>query len=114
MKILIYLVMILLSGVINQDGFASSCAQGDATHIWIAPQVVKSGIPVNIMAVSTSEPLTELLLIDPQGARQPLETTDQYGWNALAFNCANSPPGERSLSSRGESEWQNAGMPGNF
>ena len=114
MKILIYLVMILLSGVINQDGFASSCVQGDATHIWIAPQVVKAGMPVNIMAVSTSEPIHRIAVDRSARCTTNVRNHSQYGWNALAFNCANSPPGERSLSSRGESEWQNAGMPGNF
>lgn len=75
MNIPIYLAMILLSSVIGQAAFASSCAQGEATHIWIAPQVVEAGTPVKIMAVSTAEPITELLLIDPQGATRALETT---------------------------------------
>ena len=75
MKSPLYLAMIVLSGIIGQSAFASSCVQGNTTHIWITPQVVAAGMPVKIMAVSTFEPLTELLLIDPQGATQPLEIT---------------------------------------
>ncbi len=79
--------MILLSWIISQAGFASGCAQGDKTHIWLAPQVVEAGTPVRIMAVSTSEPLTELLLIDPQGETQALKTTantDGMPWRLTA------------------------------
>jgi len=75
MNIPIYLTMIFLSGVVSQAAFASSCAQGEATHIWIVPQVIEAGAPVKIMAVSTAEIITELLLIDPQGETQVLETT---------------------------------------
>lgn len=75
MNIPLYLVMILLSSVVSQAAFASSCAQGEATHIWIVPQVIEAGAPVKIMAVSTAEIVTELLLIDPQGKTQVLETT---------------------------------------
>src|SRR5665647_544731 len=87
MKILLYPAMIVLSWIISQAGFASSCVQGENTHIWIAPQVVIAGTPVKIMAVSTSEPLTELLLIDPQGKTQVLETTgntDGMPWRLTA------------------------------
>ena len=87
MKIPLSLALIVLSGVISQAGFAASCAQGDKTHIWITPQVVNAGTPVRIMAVSTSEPLTELLLIDPQGVPQPLEitaNTDGMPWYVTA------------------------------
>jgi hypothetical protein len=75
MNIPLYLAMILLSSVVSQAAFASSCAQGEATHIWIVPQVIEAGAPVKIMAVSTAEIVTELLLIDPQGKTQVLETT---------------------------------------
>lgn len=87
MKISVYPAMILLSWVISQAGFASSCMQGDQTHIWISPQVVKAGIPIKIMAVSTSGPITELLLTDPQGATQALEATgntDGMPWHLTA------------------------------
>ena len=87
MKLAYYPAMIVLSWVISQAGFASSCMQGDQTHIWISPQVVNAGIPIKIMAVSTSEPITELVLIDPQGATQALETTgntDGMPWHLTA------------------------------
>ena len=87
MKIPFSLAMILLSWVVSQAGFASSCVQGASTHIWIAPQVIKAGTPVKIMAVSTSEPMNELLLIDPQGATQTLQTTantDGMPWRLTA------------------------------
>jgi hypothetical protein len=87
MKISLYLAVFLLNGLIGQAAFALNCAQGDNTHIWVVPQVVQAGTPVRIMAVSTVEPLTELLLIDPQGAAQPLETTASTGgmpWSATA------------------------------
>ena len=87
MKIFLSLVMISLSWFVSQAGFASSCVQGENTHIWIAPQVGKAGTPIKIMAVSTAEPLTELLLIDPQGAAKALETTANTGgmpWSLTA------------------------------
>ncbi len=87
MKIAFYPAMILLGWIFSQAGFASSCVQGDQTHIWIAPQVVKAGTPVRIMAVSTSKPLTELLLIDPQGETHALKTTantDGMPWRLTA------------------------------
>jgi len=87
MKTPIFLAMIVLSWGISQVGFAASCVQGENTHIWIAPQVVKAGTPVKIMAVSTSEPISEVLLIDPQGATQALETTgntDGMPWRLTA------------------------------
>jgi len=87
MKMPLYLAMILLSWIVSQAGFASSCVQGDTTHIWIAPQVLKAGTLVKIMAVSTTEPITELLLINPQGETQPLETTgntDGMPWHLTA------------------------------
>jgi hypothetical protein len=87
MKTPLYLAMILLSWFISQASLAAICVQGDETYIWIAPQVVKAGTPVKIMAVSTSEPLTEVLLIDPQGKTQALETTVSTGgmpWHVTA------------------------------
>lgn len=79
MKIQVYLVTILMSCFISQAGFASGCVQGDKTHIWIAPRVVKAGTPLNIMAVSTSEPINELLLINPQGKTQTLKAKANTG-----------------------------------
>lgn len=85
MNIPIYLAMIFLSGVVSQAAFASSCAQGEATHIWIVPQVIEAGAPVKIMAVSTAEIITELLLIDPQGETQVLETTTDTDADGMPF-----------------------------
>jgi len=87
MKTRVYLAMILLSLVISQAAFAAHCVQGDTTHIWIAPQTVKAGTPLKIMAVSTAEPIAELVLIDPQGKTQALETTgdtDGAPWHLTA------------------------------
>lgn len=75
MKTPLYLTVFFLSLVISQAVFAAHCAQGDATHIWIAPQTVKAGTLVRIMAVSTSEPIADLVLIDPQGKEHSLEIT---------------------------------------
>ncbi len=79
MKSPLSLAMILLSLVVSQSVFASSCMPGDYTHIWITPQVVKAGTPVKIMVVSTSEPPDELLLIDLQGATHALATSASTG-----------------------------------
>ena len=87
MKISLSLAMILLSWVISQASCASTCVQGEKTHIWITPQVVTTGTPVKIMAVSTAEPLNELLLIDPQGATQALAASASTGgmpWHVTA------------------------------
>jgi len=87
MKTPLYLAMILLSLVVNQTAFAARCVQGDTTYIWIAPQTIRAGTPIKIMAVSTSEPITELLLIDPRGKTQALETTsdsDGRPWHLTA------------------------------
>jgi len=75
MKTTLCLAVTLLSLGISQAVFASNCVQGKTTHIWIAPQLVKAGSPVKIMAVSTAEPITEVLVTDPQGTTQSLETS---------------------------------------
>jgi len=87
MKRAISLAMIVLSGVLSQAGFASDCVQGEATHIWIAPQVIKAGAPVKIMAVSTAGPITDVLLTDPQGETRVLAATANTGgmpWHVTA------------------------------
>ena len=89
MKKSICLAMIVLGGMLNQAGFAadSSCIQGDATHIWVAPQVVTAGMPLKIMAVSTTEPVTDVLLIDPKGDTRVLASTMSTGgipWQTTA------------------------------
>ncbi|WP_310598641.1 hypothetical protein [Desulfobulbus sp.] len=75
MKKIIYLVTILLGGMLGQGAFAADCVQGEATRIWIAPQTIKPGVPVRVMAVSTAGPITEMLLTDPQGTTTALMAT---------------------------------------
>ncbi len=75
MKRLLHPVIILLICLISHAEASSSCVHGDKTHIWISPRAVKAGASINIMAVSTAEPITELLLVNPQGKTQALKTT---------------------------------------
>lgn len=87
MKKSIFLAMIVLSGLFLQTGFAADCVQGENTHIWITPQVVKAGTPVKIMAVSTAEPLTNLRLTNPQGETRLVAATANTGglpWHITA------------------------------
>ncbi|MCK9395456.1 MAG: hypothetical protein M0Q44_07690 [Methylobacter sp.] len=75
----LYQAIILAGCIISQACFASSCTQGDKTHIWISPRVVKAGMPVNIMAVSGSQAVTELVLTNPKGEKQLLKATANNG-----------------------------------
>jgi hypothetical protein len=79
--------MIVLGGMFGPSCFASDCVQGEATHIWVAPQVIAAGTPVRIMAVSTAEPLTEVVVIDPHGESRLLAATASTGgmpWHITA------------------------------
>ncbi len=60
--------------------------QGDNTHIWIAPQAIKPGTALNIMAVSSTQAITELVLTNPQGEQQLLTATANNGapWSLSA------------------------------
>jgi len=82
----LYLAMILAACLINQLGFAASCTQGDATAIWISPRMIKPGTPINILAVSSSQPITELVLTNPKGEKLFLNTAfnDGIPWRLSA------------------------------
>jgi len=87
MKISYCLVMIAVVLGLGQAVHGATCEQGEHTHVWIIPRVVQEGTPVRIMAVSTAEPLTELVLTDPQGQRQSLAATASSGgmpWSLTA------------------------------
>ena len=87
MKKCMCLAMLILSGLLGWNGFVFACAQGKTTHIWVAPQAIKAGVPVRIMAVSTGSPITEMLLTGPQGETTVLPATVGTGgmpWRATA------------------------------
>jgi hypothetical protein len=79
MKKYIYSALMLIGCFVNYSVFADSCQQGDSTHIWISPRVIKAGKPVKVMAVSSSQVLTELVLTLPNGEKQPLTATANNG-----------------------------------
>lgn len=87
MKKSICLAAIAFSWVLGQAGFAAECVQGNGTHIWIAPQAIKADIPVKIMAVSTVEPIAEVLVTDPLGETDLVAATPNTGgmpWHVIA------------------------------
>jgi hypothetical protein len=87
MKHQLYQAIVLMGCIIGQASFASSCVQGDKTHLWISPHIIKAGTPINVMAVSSSEALTELVLTNPKGEKQLLKTTantDGMPWRLSA------------------------------
>jgi len=63
-----------------------SCEENGETHLWISPLNPKAEGPVRIMAVSTDTPASELVLIDDEGRRQPLEFRRRGGppWSLIA------------------------------
>lgn len=75
----IYQALVLIGCFISYSAFADSCQQGDKTHIWISPRVVKEGEPIKVMAVSSDQDLTELTLTLPNGEKQLLNTTVNDG-----------------------------------
>jgi hypothetical protein len=79
MKKSIYQIPVLIGCLVSHAVFADACQQGDKTHIWISPRVVTAGKPVKIMAVSSSQPLTELVLTLPNGEKQRLSGTANHG-----------------------------------
>lgn len=93
MKLHVSVAIILLSCLINQACFASSCAQGDKTRIWIAPQFIKAGTSIRIMAVSTSGPMTELILINSRGEEQSIKTTASAGGPPWRLSAQMEVPG---------------------
>lgn len=82
----LYQGLILAGYIISQASFAFSCTQGDKTHIWISPRVIKEGAPINIMAVSSSQAITELILTNPKGEKRVLNATANDGmpWHLSA------------------------------
>ncbi len=92
MKRLLPPLMILLICLICQAEASSICLQGDKTHIWIVPQIVKTGTPIHIIAVSTAGPVTELLLIDSQGKTQTFKTTASTGGPPWHLTARIQPP----------------------
>lgn len=79
MKTRIYKTIILAGCLISQATFAASCQQGEKTHIWISPRVITAGEPVNVMAVSSSQALTEMVLTSPNGTKKVLPVTANMG-----------------------------------
>ena len=87
MKKCMCLATIVLNGLLNLNCFAADCVQGEATRIWTAPQTIRAGVPIRVMAVSVAEPVTEMLLTDPQGGTRVLAATAGTGgmpWRAMA------------------------------
>jgi hypothetical protein len=75
----LYSAMIVFSFLITETGFTASCSLGQHTDIWVAPRVITAGTPINIMAVSSTEAITELILIPPNGEKQLLNATANAG-----------------------------------
>jgi hypothetical protein len=82
----LFQTVILAGYFFSQVSFAFSCTQGDSTSIWISPRIIKAGAPVNIMAVSTSEAITELVLTNPEGEKLLLKAAGNNGmpWQLTA------------------------------
>ncbi len=85
-KMRLYQVIILAGFIIGQASFASTCTQGDKTHIWISPRVIKAGTPIKVMVVSSSQAITDLILTNPQGENLSLKATANDGipWHLSA------------------------------
>ncbi|MEI6706433.1 MAG: hypothetical protein WCK96_04755 [Methylococcales bacterium] len=79
MKKYIYQTLVLIGCFVSYSAFSDVCQQGDKTHIWISPRVVKEGESVNVMAVSSSQTLTELVLTLPNGEKQLLKISANDG-----------------------------------
>ena len=67
--------IVLIGYMFSQFAIADGCQQGDKTHIWVSPRIIKEGKPVNVMAVSNDQTLTELVLTLPSGEKQSLQST---------------------------------------
>lgn len=81
-----YQAFILVGCLLSHPLFAASCQQGDKTHIWISPRVIKAGTPVKVLAVSSAQPLTDLVLTLPNGQKQRLNVRANSGlpWSLTA------------------------------
>lgn len=78
--------LILACCFITQTGFAASCQQGEKTTIWTAPRVAQVGKPLKILAVSTAQPLTALVITLPNGEKKSLQVKVNTGqpWQIVA------------------------------
>ena len=79
MKKRLYKIIILAGCVISQSVFASTCEQSVKTHIWISPRVITGDEAVNVMAVSSTQPITDLVLTHPNGDKEFLKVTANSG-----------------------------------
>lgn len=79
-------IVVLIGCLASQSAFATSCRQGDKTHIWISPRLAKAGEAVNVMAVSSAEPITDLVLTLPNGEKQLIKgwMNDGMPWHLSA------------------------------
>lgn len=87
-KIFRYFLACLLSWACISPASAEDyfCEESGGTHIWISPLNPKAYERVKIMAVSTDGPLSELVLIDSEGRRMPLQYRRRGGppWSLVA------------------------------
>lgn len=79
MKTHFYQILVLIGCLFSSLVLANDCQQGDKTHIWVAPRVIKEGKPIKVVATSSSTELTELVLILPNGEVFPLNSTKNQG-----------------------------------
>lgn len=70
-KCILMLVFVLIAA--DTSWAVTSCSRGDDVCIWSAPLVARSGEKLEIMAVSTSGELSELLVTDPAGRRTRMD-----------------------------------------
>ncbi len=77
---------LLFGCLVSQSVFATSCEQGELGHIWISPQRLKAGESFKVLAVSSTQPLTELILTLPKGEKQRLNAHANSGspWSLTA------------------------------
>lgn len=73
-----YQWLIAIASLVSSSVFAA-CQQGENTHIWLSPHTVKAGAPVKILAVSSAQPVSELVLTLPNGEKQTLKATANTG-----------------------------------
>ncbi|HJV36825.1 hypothetical protein [Geomonas sp.] len=72
-------LLLLVLTVADGAWATSSCSQGDETRVWTAPLVALPGEKLEILSVSTSGDLAELLVTDPAGRQTKLPTVKAGG-----------------------------------
>ncbi len=84
MKYILMLVFVLIAA--DTSWAITSCSQGADVRIWSAPLVARPGEKLEIMVVSTSGELSELLVTDPAGRRTRMDTVRGGGppWSLRA------------------------------